>query len=172
MKLVVTHLGALSRYISREFYYIITDLITTYGWKQIDTYQLWTGPGTIKRTLVDQFGEVPEIILFWEGYDLLEAHRDDIYALDCNKYIFADDLHWWTDQMRPNRLVCFALFDTILSTYAYAWDNFYPEFCGIKKLVWIPHSASPDFLLPYNPQAENSIFMSGTISLPLLCAPE
>ena len=164
MKLVVTHLEALSRYISREFYYIITDLITTYGWKQIDTYQLWTGPGTIKRTLVDEFGELPETILFWEGYDCLEAQRDDICSLDCNKYIFADDLHWWTDQMRPNRLVCFALFDTILATCAYVWDDFYPEFCGSKKLVWIPHSASPDFMVPYNPHAENSILMSGTIS--------
>jgi len=164
MKLVVTHLGALSRYVTREFYYIIVELMRSYGWKQIDTYQLWQGPGTIKRTLLKEFGELPETILFWEGYDLLEAHTDDIYRLECKKYIFADDLHWWNDRMRPNRLICFALFDTILSTYAYVWDSLYPEFCGAKKLVWIPHSASPDFMLPYNPRPENSILMSGTIS--------
>ncbi len=164
MKVVVTHLGALSRYVSREFYYIITDLMTTHGWGQIDTYRLKTEPGTIEGKLLNEFGKLPETILFWEGYDLLEAHAEDIRRLECNKYIFADDLHWWTDRMRPNRLICFGLFDTILSTYAYVWDDLYPEFRGTKKLVWIPHSASPDFILDYNPHPENAVLMSGTIS--------
>jgi hypothetical protein len=164
MKLVVTHLGALSRYVTREFYYVITDLMTTYGWQQIDTNRLWNGPGTIKGTLLDEFGELPETILFWEGNDFLEAHTGDINRLECNKYIFADDLQWWDEPMRQRKLVSFALFDTILSTYAYVWDNFYPEFCGTKKLVWVPHSASPDFMLRYNPHPENSILVSGHIS--------
>lgn len=164
MNLVVTHLGALSRYVSREFYYIINDLIAIYGWKQIDTDRLLTSPGTIKLTLLNEFGKLPDTILFWEGYDLLEARTSEVKDLECSKYIFADDLHWWNDRMRPNRLICFALFDTILSTYAYLWDDFYPEFSGSKRLVWIPHAASPDFMQPYNPHPENSILMSGTIS--------
>ena len=163
MKLVVTHLGPLSTYVSREFYYIIIDLMRTYGWKQFDTGQLWTGPGTIKRTLLNKLGEVPETILFWQGCNFLEAHKDDIAGLECNKYIFADDLQWWNDRMRSTKLTSFALFDTILSTYTYVWNKFYPELSG-RKLVWIPHSASPDFMLPYNPHPANSIFLSGHIT--------
>ena len=142
MKLVVSHLGALSRYVSREFYYIIADLMRTYGWKQINTDKLWTGPGTMKRTLLKELGELPETILFWQSCEFVEAHKDDIDSLECNKYIFVDDLQWWNDRMRSTKLTAFALFDTILSTYAYLWDKFYPEFCGTKKVVWIPHSAS------------------------------
>ena len=164
MKLVVAHLGALSKYISREFYYIITELMTTHGWKQLDTARLSNGRGTIKDTILNELGELPEAVLFWEGYELLAARRDEIRGLECAKYIFADDLHWWDERMRPNRLICFALFDTILSTYVYVLDDLYPEFHGTKKLVWVPHSASPDFMLRYNPHPENSILMSGTIS--------
>jgi hypothetical protein len=164
MKLVVAHLGALSRYVSREFYYTITELSQSYGWKHVETSRLLRGRGTVAEAIVREFGELPEAVLFWESYDLLEARAGDIRDLKCAKYIFADDLHWWDERMRPNRLVCFALFDTILSTYAYVWDELYPEFSGTKKLIWLPHAASPDFMLPYNPRPENSILMSGTIS--------
>ena len=54
--------------------------------------------------------------------------------------------------------------DLILSTYGYGWNKFYPEFCGTKKVVWVPHSASPDFLTSYNHQPENSIFLSGAMT--------
>ena len=164
MKLVVAHLGALSRYVSREFYYIITELVKHYGWKHIETARLSHGRGTIAEMILHELGEPPEAVLFWESYELLEARAGEVAALECAKYIFADDLHWWDDRMRPNRLVCFALFDTILSTYAYVWDDLYPEFSGTKRLIWVPHSASPDFMLHYNPRPENSILMSGTIS--------
>lgn len=163
MKLIVSQLEALRRYVSREFYYIMTDLLTDYGWMQIDTHQLWTGPGTIKRTLLDKFGALPDTILFWEGYEFLNAHAEDFYRLDCRKFILADDLHWWSEQMRQSKLVGFALCETILSTYAYVWNQFYPEFAGTKNLMWIPHSASPDFMLRHNQRPENSILLSGAI---------
>jgi len=163
MKLVVTHLGALSRYVTREFYYIITDLIETYGWQKFNADQLRDRPGTIERTLLDEFGELPKSILFWETFNLLGARRVDVYRLECKKYIFADDLYWWTDEVRLNRSAGYALFDTVLSAYAYEWDECFPEFAGTKRLVWIPHSASPDFMLPYNPHAENAVLLSGHI---------
>lgn len=164
MKLIVSDLEALRSYVSREFYYIMTDLITNYGWRQIETYKLWPGPRTVKDKLLDEFGELPETILFWEGYEFLHAHAIDIYRLDCQKFIFADDLHWWNEPMRQERVVSFALCEAILSTYAYAWDKFYPAFAGSKKVVWIPHSASPDFMLQYNRCPDNSIFLSGALS--------
>ncbi|MGH8535128.1 MAG: glycosyltransferase family protein [Gammaproteobacteria bacterium] len=164
MKLIVSHLEALKTYVSREFYYIMRDLISTHGWRHIEICKLWNGAGTIRDKLIDEFGELPGSILFWESYELLSACAIEIYRLDCHKFILADDLHWWDEQLRQRKLVGFALCDTILSTYGYIWARFYPEFSGTKKVVWIPHSASPDFMLPYNRCPENSILLSGAIS--------
>ena len=164
MKLIVSNLAALRTYVTREFYYVTTDLMSNYGWKHIESCKLWSGTGTVRDKLMKEFGEVPETILFWEAYEFLEAHSSDIYRLDCHKCFLTDDLHWWNAWFKRIRLISFALCDTILSTYAYVWDKFYPEFCGTKKVVWIPHSASPDFMLRYNHCCENSILLSGAIS--------
>lgn len=164
MKLIVSQLEALARYVSREFYYVMTDLITNYGWRQIDPWKLWNGRGTTKDRLMDELGELPETILFWEGYDFLSAYASDIHRLDCHKSILADDLHCWNEQMRQSKLVGFALCETILSTYAYLWDKYYPELSNLKRLVWIPHSASPDFMLHYNEHPEKGILLSGAIT--------
>lgn len=164
MKLLVVDSGSWKSYVSREFHYIMADLITYHGWKPLETYELLNGRGTVRTKLLDKFGKLPDRILFWECFDLLTQRREDIAYLDCPKFIFADDLHGWHDGMRPRNLVSFALFETVLSTYAYTWDNLYPEFCRTKKLVWIPHSASPDFMLNFNSHPKNSIFLSGSIS--------
>lgn len=164
MKLIVSQMRALSGYISREFHYVMTDLMNDYDWRQIDALQLLNAPGNIKDKLLNTFGELPEVILFWEGYELLPARFSDIYRLDCHKLIFADDLHWWSEQMRLRKLVSFGLCETILSPYAYLWPKFYPELAGAKRVVWIPHSASPDFLVAYNQSPENSLLLSGAVS--------
>lgn len=163
-KLIVSQLDALRGYVSREFYYVMAELIARHGWRQIETFRLWKGPGTIERTLVSEFGGVPRCILFWEGYEFLSAFAEEIYRLDCRKFILADDLHWWNEPMRNARSVGFALCDAVLSTCAYLWDEFYPEFCGTKRVVWIPHSASPDFMLRYNPSPSNSVFLGGAMT--------
>jgi hypothetical protein len=164
MKLIISELEALKGYVSREFYYVMTELMASYNWKQIDTYELWRAPGNLKSKLLNNFGEVPEVILFWEGYEFVWAHARQIGRLDCKKFILADDLHCKTEKMRKKTLVSFGLCDTVLSTYGYVWYRFYPEFKSVKKVVWVPHSASPDFLLPYNHHPENAIFLSGAIS--------
>jgi len=155
---------ALSGYVSREFYYVMTDLINDYGWKQIDAMQLFNAGGAMKDELLNTLGELPEIILFWEGYEFLSARFSDIDRLKCHKLIFADDLHWWNEQMRLQKLVSFGLCETILSPYAYLWEDFYPELAGGKQVVLIPHSASPDFIVGYNQSPENSILLSGAVS--------
>ena len=164
MKLIVSPLKALSGYVSREFYYILNDLITTHGWMHIETHRLSTGSGTIRRTLLKEFGEIPRTILFWEGYDFLTDHAYDIFRLESHKMILADDLHWWNERMRQKKATGFALCDMVLSTYAYVWNRFYPQFAGSKKLVWLPHSASPEFMLRRNEHPENSILLSGAIN--------
>jgi hypothetical protein len=164
MKLVVSSLDALGMYVSREFYYVISALVRDHGWKQIDPYRLWGDAKPVGRALLDVFGELPEAVLFWEAYDFLQARGREVYDLPCRKYIFADDLHWWNEADRPARVVGYSLCEAVLSTYAYRFDDFYPEFCRTKPLVWVPHAASPDFMLDFNRRPENAILLSGAVS--------
>ncbi|HEX8847854.1 MAG TPA: glycosyltransferase [Pyrinomonadaceae bacterium] len=164
MKLLVSDLEGYKSYISREFFFVMTDLMTKYGWRQIDPWRLWDGSKTIKNQLLNEFGELPEAILFWESFDLVSEKAGQIRRLECNKYIFSDDLHWWDEEMRKAKLTSFALCNTVLSTYGYTWKDYYPEI-STKRVEWVPHSASPDFMLPYNPQPKNSIFLSGAITI-------
>jgi Glycosyl transferases group 1 len=165
MKLIVAEMELLRRYVSREFFYVMTELIETYNWKQIGTSQLWRAPGkNLERKLLDSFGELPEVILFWEAYEFLCAHRTEILRLKSRKAIWVDDLHSPTAAMRREKVISFALCDTVLSAYGYVWAKFFPDFWRSKRVVWIPHSASPDFMLDYNHSPANTVFLSGAIS--------
>lgn len=165
MKLIVANLEALKGYVTREFYYLITNLIDTHGWKLIEVRRLWNGAGAVSDKLVKEFGELPDTILFSEVYEYVDAHAREIDRLDCRKVFFTDDLHSFTDEMRRMKSVSFGLCDTILSTCAHVWEKFYPEFLGVKKVVWVPHSASRDFRVGFNPHPENAILLSGALSL-------
>jgi hypothetical protein len=141
----------------------MTDLIAHHDWRQIETWELWNARGSLPDYLLNCFGALPHVILFWEGYEFVCARLAEIDRLDCRKAILADDLHWWNEAMRLRKLIAFGVCDTVLSTYAYNWDRFYPELAGIKKPEWVPHSAAPEFMLAYNPHPENSILLSGVI---------
>ncbi len=164
MKLIISEMEALRNYVSREFFFVMRRLIDDYHWLQIDVHTLWGRPGNLRQKLLDAFGGLPETLLFWEGYEFLNAHANEICRLPARKAILADDLHWWNPRMRTKKVVGFALCDTVLSTYAYVWDNFYPELRGMKNVVWIPHSASSDFMLEYKSKPQNAIFLSGAMT--------
>ncbi len=164
MKLIVSPLRALRSYVSREFFYVMKELIDKYGWRQMEMYSLRDRRRKIKEIILEEVGELPEVILFWEGYDTLALRGFDMRWLECKKYIFADDLHWWSDVMRQRKLVTFAFCHAVLATYGYVWEKFYPALAGFKQVIWVPHSASPDFLVPYNSDPENSILLSGAVS--------
>ena len=161
MKLLVSELEVMRTYVSREFYYVMSDLISHFNWRHIETAKLWNETGTMDERLVREFGELPETILFWEGYDFLNLNACGIQNLRSRKIILADDLHWWDDTMRRKKAVGFGLCDLVLATNGYLWNKLYPEFGDSKRLAWVPHSASPDFMVPYNSHPENTIFISG-----------
>jgi hypothetical protein len=101
--------------------------------------------------------------LFWEGYYLLQGRRAEIESLDCGKYVLCDDLHGGEEHSREEKLEALSMFETVFSTYGYVFDQYYPELKA-KRVVWVPHSASPDFMLTYNEHPENAILLSGAIN--------
>lgn len=163
MKLIVSHLETVRTYVTRELYYIQHDLITNHGWRHIEANALWHGAGSLEHKIRIALGQLPEIIVFWEAYELVYRYAREMQVLKCRKFFFADDLHSWNRRMREIRVIVFGVSDVILSSVAYRLANLFPELSR-KRVVWVPHSASTDFLLPFNPDAENAIFLSGAIN--------
>jgi hypothetical protein len=164
MKLIVADLPVLGRYVSREFYFIIQELIERYGWRQITSWQLRQHSGGLKAMLSAALGEIPDVILFWEEYEFVSHHAGEALRLDSHKCIFADDLHAWQETARQKNLISYLACDTILATYADVFDRFYPNVSRLRKLVWVPHAASSHFTMALNPEAENAILLSGKIN--------
>jgi hypothetical protein len=160
MRLILAELNAYSRYVSREFAYIMRELIAVYGWKHLEP-SAFSG-GTMREKIVHHFGELPEVILFWGGEDFLCDHARQVEELNTAKWFVADDLHH--DDSRDLREKAFLLCDTVLATYAYRFADFFPEVAKSRRVVWLPHSASPDFTLAPNSTPRNELFLSGAIA--------
>lgn len=159
MRLIVAELDAYSRYVSREFAYIMQELIAAYGWKHLELSAF--SEGAIREMIVRHCGELPEVILFWGGEKFLCEHEREVEKLNTAKWFVADDLHH--HGARDMREKAFLLCDTLLATYAYRVAEYFPRVAEARRVVWLPHSASPDFALPFNLQARNELFLSGAI---------
>src|SRR5258707_6813618 len=112
MKLIISELKDRSRYTTREAAYIMLELITKYGWMQIESEDLCYSSRSLKSLLLSGLGELPEVILFWEGYYLLNQRRGEIESLDVAKYVFCDDLHGGEEHSRQDKLEAFSMFHT------------------------------------------------------------
>jgi hypothetical protein len=146
--------------VSRELWFVIEDLVTSYGWKHLEPHLL--SSGSLREAILKEAGEIPECILFWEEYGLVIKYVKQIYDLKCRRFFFADDLHWWTRRMRHERITVFTFCDAILCAYAGAFRELYPELWN-KRALSVPHSASPDFMVSFNPIPENAILLSGAV---------
>ena len=78
MKLIVSHLEAVRTYVTRELYYIQHDLITNHGWRHIEANSLWHGAGSLEHKLRIAFGKLPELIIFWEAYELVYRYAREM----------------------------------------------------------------------------------------------
>jgi hypothetical protein len=162
MKLIICRLAARNQYINRESPQIIEELVSKHGWRHIEPSRLG-GPGSFKSRLLRETGRLPHLVLFWEEYGLLADHFRELSDMWCRKWIFADDLHSWSESMRTAKTIAFAVSDLILATCAYKFKEFYPQLAQVKKVKWVPHSACRDFMVTYNPSAQNAILLSGAI---------
>ena len=160
MRLIVADLGAYSHFVSREFSYIMRELIAVYGWQHLEPSTLWGG--AMREKIVRHCGELPQVILFWCGHLFLCAHEREIEKLNTGKWFVADDLHH--PETMPLQEKAFRLSDTVLSTYAYRFEDFFSKVAKSRRIVWLPHSASPDFALAANAAPRNELFLSGAIT--------
>ncbi len=165
MKVVISPLRAFDHYVSREFSFIIRELIQSHGWKHIDVWELHHGAGPLRDQLSNELDGLPEVILIWGASWFIEQHAAEIERLDCLRALVADDLHWGPgEERRFGQMLTYMIVDLVFATYGYVFHEFYPEVRDFARCIWMPHSASPDFVLPFNPEAENALLLSGAIS--------
>ncbi|HEV2687751.1 MAG TPA: glycosyltransferase [Bryobacteraceae bacterium] len=165
MKLLVSWIREHGTYVSREFHYTMQDLLQAHGWRHVEPWVLSQHAASPRERLLEIAGKVPEVVLFWETYELFNAIQPALRDLGCRLALFADDLHllWGHESKRDAKLWAFSECDRLLTSYAYVFDEFYPELHNRKTAIWIPHAASPDFVLPFNHRPENAILLSGFI---------
>jgi Glycosyl transferases group 1 len=164
LKLIVAPKTALGGYISREFFFIIDSLERRFGWRQLETWELANDSRSLRTVLLDRFGSIPEVILFWERYEVFTSRARELSRLGMQIGIWADDIHWFSEAARLSRVVPFVVADKVLAAYANRLEEFYPFVRKNADLIWVPHSASADFVIPLNEKPEPAIFLSGAMT--------
>jgi hypothetical protein len=164
LKLIVAPKLALEHYISREFFFVIDNLQRHFGWKQLESSELANDDRSLRTVLLDRVGSIPEAILFWEQYEVFTSRARELWRLGIQTGIWADDIHSFSDAIRFSRAAPFVLADKVLAAYANRFEEFYPFVRKGADLVWVPHSASADFIVPLNEAPVPAVFISGAMT--------
>ena len=166
MKLLVSWMRELGGYVSREFYYIMQDLISV-AWMAADAArQPVAASGSVEECLLKRIRrDSRRCSVLGSVRPVQPGSAPALKDLGCRTVLFADDMHmlWGQESRRSAKLQAFSQCDVLLASYAYVFDEFYPELRGRKTVVWTPHSASPDFGLPFNNDPENAVLLSGAL---------
>jgi hypothetical protein len=161
---MISELAVRGRYVTREAYHIMRELIDRYGWTHIETHDLASQPHSLQDRIRERCGALPDIVLFWEGYHLVTSAFLRRLRAGIRVIVYCEDLHWFHLEMQFMKMVALTAADVILATYAPVFEKFFPTVAAAKRVVWVPHAASPEFMLPLNESAENVIFLSGKIN--------
>ena len=153
------------RYLTREWYHVMRDLIDRHGWRHLETQDLLSEPLSFRDRIRQRCGGVtPDVVLFWEAYDLVTSVFEQLSKENFCVAIFSEDLHWFRAEAQKAKTAALNVADVILASYAPVFDRFFPAAAATKPVVWVPHAASPEFMLPLNESAQNVIFLSGMIN--------
>lgn len=161
---MISELAVRGRDVTREAYHIMRELIDRYGWTHIETHDLASQPHSLQDRIRERCGAPPDVVLFWEGYHLVTSAFLQRFRAGIRVIVFCEDLHWFHLEMQFTKMVALTAADVILATYAPVFEQFFPSVAAAKRVVWVPHAASPEFMLPLNESAENVIFLSGKIN--------
>ena len=164
IKLIISELAIRGSYVTREAYHVMRELIERYGWMHMETQHLTSQPLSLRERMREWCGAMPDVILFWESYHLVTSAFLQLFKADFGVVIYCDDLHWFNEGMRSTKGSALVVADVILASYAPVFGQFYPAVAAAKRVVWVPHAASPEFMLPLNESAANEILLSGMIN--------
>jgi hypothetical protein len=159
-KLLIGQVEWLQRYITREFWCTFCLLAADYGWDVLDYYSLPGYASALPHVLRRRFGvAVPDVVLFHEVYDAAAYYGETLAGEGARVYVKTEDLHYPIDRMTDALRMATA----VLSTYAPRLTAFFPELED-ARVIWVPHAAGPDFLLPLQEAPAKVVLVSGAIN--------
>lgn len=135
------------------------------GWKSINQKEI---VGLLSESLIQKFGELPKVILFWnshqyETHDLIYKNLDDILSHKWIKCISMDDLHKKFFSKTPFEDLILKNFEYIFCTCAYAFPKFFKQI-PLNKVISCPHNVNNKFMVEYNNNPLNRILLSGCLN--------
>jgi glycosyltransferase involved in cell wall biosynthesis len=144
-------------YISREFHEIHQNLVAL-GWTLLVVDELED-----ERLL--EIIRQATLVMLWECYELLERQPDAFAAIPkhIRRVVFCDDVHFFSDHRRTQRLRAFDWADLILATYPDKLTQWFPEVR--KSIKWTPHAAASAFTPVFAPSSDR-VLLSGSRTWP------
>jgi glycosyltransferase involved in cell wall biosynthesis len=145
-------------YISCEFNEIHEQL-SKLGWNRIiiDDY---TDEEILKKI------RISTSIILWEAYEFIERNEGKLKFISevenplSKKFFFCDDVHYYSEHRKNQRLRGFHWSNKILSTYPRKLKEWYSE-VDPTKIIWTPHSAASFFKPSFQPK-DIRVLLSGS----------
>lgn len=136
---------------------MLKKLIDKNNFTLINVSQLISNKGSLKKYLVDTYGNIPE---YYITFNNIGSHYEIIDELSCILKIICivDDIHHLKSVRNP-RIKVFQKSYYILNTYAYAFN--YYKFPNMNNNIFFPHSTR--HIVHFNYKPINKILISGTI---------
>ena len=142
----------------RNYYYLIKLLVEKYDFKLIDLsdYKL----NTNFNAIISEYENIESILVIENHNSILIYHIfNNFFENSIKKYIVVDDFHKFKKLKIKNY---YSNFDKIFVTYYNPFLKLYPN-VDSSKVIWCPHGHTEDFLINFNKQPVNKIFLSGAI---------
>ena len=70
---MISELAIRGRYVTREAYHVMRELIERYGWMHMETHDLTSQPHSLRERMRERCGALPDVVLFWESYHLVTS---------------------------------------------------------------------------------------------------
>ena len=106
------------------------------------------------------YGQIPDVILFFQDYDLFNPEKFPVPAEMKN----VQRICWYDDTPRvspPGVGYALSHASLLLPTYEYLHVRL-PEILYVPR-IWMPHSALPNFELPFNTSPTRVILLTGMV---------
>lgn len=148
-------------YISLEFYELQQGLVGC-GWTKVVIDEV------DDVVIIDAINRA-RVVLLWEAYELLERNAsllcNNSHSSNAKRIIFCDDVHFFTQHRRDQRLRAFEWAEIILATYPDKLKEWFPE-VEKNKIRWTPHSAASYFNADIFVPSSDRILLSGSRTWP------
>lgn len=138
-------------HVAKSFMWVVHNLTLSKGWQRIlvsSTEHVTPDLHALGELILAHYGRPADVLLFLQDYDWLQPRAPNHTLWATSLLVWWDDTHRLpVPEIQGDRKI--ATTDVALSTYDYAIEWYVPLLTNMSR-VWVPHSAMPSFILPFN----------------------